>query len=68
LQIPVIAGPVEATALGNVLIQAIALGALPSLDAARKVVRDSFAVSEFKPAERQLWETKLDEFKKLSAP
>jgi rhamnulokinase len=38
LKIPVIAGPTECTALGNLLVQAIALGHLPSLDAAREVV------------------------------
>ena len=39
---PVLAGPIEATALGNVLIQAIALGHLASLGGLREVVRASF--------------------------
>jgi rhamnulokinase len=38
----VITGPVEATAIGNVLMQAIALGHLGTLDDARAVVRASF--------------------------
>ncbi len=55
LQIPVIAGPVEATAIGNVLVQAIARGQLPSLAAAREVVRNSFEVTEFKPQDAEAW-------------
>jgi rhamnulokinase len=56
LQIPVLAGPVEATAAGNVLIQAITLGHIPSLAAARKVVAASTELAEVKPSDRQAWE------------
>jgi rhamnulokinase len=52
----VVAGPAECTAIGNVLIQAIALGHLPSLAAARQVVRDSFPTSRFEPREGRVWE------------
>src|SRR6202047_4202777 len=45
----VIAGPAEATAIGNVLLQAIALGDLNSLPALRQVVRDSFVPQTFEP-------------------
>lgn len=45
----VIAGPVEATAIGNILVQAVALGELESHAAARAVVRQSFDVVEFLP-------------------
>jgi rhamnulokinase len=46
---PVVAGPVEATAIGNVLVQAIATGAVKSLAAARQIVRDSFSVKRYEP-------------------
>lgn len=55
LQIPVHAGPVEATAAGNVLIQAIGLGHLPSLEAARIVVRDSMPVKIVQPQDADAW-------------
>ena len=45
----VIAGPVEATAIGNVLIQAVALGHVESLAALRQIVRDSFILQTFEP-------------------
>jgi rhamnulokinase len=48
-QLPVRAGPVETAALGNACVQLIALGALPSLDAARALVRRSFEVVELAP-------------------
>jgi rhamnulokinase len=49
LKIPVLAGPTECTALGNILVQAIALGHLPSHAAAREVVRNSFELKTFTP-------------------
>jgi len=45
----VIAGPVEATAIGNVLVQAIGAGELRDLSAAREVVRRSFEIEAFNP-------------------
>ncbi len=52
----VLAGPVEATAVGNVLTQALALGSLPDLAAARAVVRRSFTLDRYSPQEPQCWE------------
>ncbi|HEX9615733.1 MAG TPA: FGGY-family carbohydrate kinase, partial [Bacteroidota bacterium] len=46
---PVIAGPVECAAIGNVLVQAIALGHVSSLTAAREIVRNSFSVVHYEP-------------------
>jgi rhamnulokinase len=51
----VMAGPVEATAIGNVLMQAIGLGVLGSLGEAREVVRRSFPVTRFEPERPQDW-------------
>ncbi|WP_165498090.1 rhamnulokinase [Siculibacillus lacustris] len=47
--LPVSAGPVETSALGNVCVQMIALGALRDVDEARTLVRRSFAVEDFEP-------------------
>ena len=65
LQIPVLAGPVEATAAGNVLIQAITLGRLKSLAEARQVVRDSMPVTMVKPEEANVWNAAYERFLKL---
>jgi rhamnulokinase len=53
----VIAGPVEATAIGNVLMQAMARGHLASLEQAREVVRLSFTPETYLPAaDRAAWD------------
>jgi rhamnulokinase len=46
----VVAGPVEGTAIGNLLIQAHATGDLPDASAIRDVVRRSFPLETFQPA------------------
>ena len=49
LGIPVWAGPVEATAMGNILVQAMAAGEIANLDALRDIVRHSVTPKVFKP-------------------
>ena len=52
-RLPVLAGPVEATALGNVLVQARALGVdLPDLDSMRDLLRRTQSVVRYDPATR----------------
>ena len=62
---PVVAGPVEATAIGNVLTQAIGLGLLKSLAEAREVVRRSFEPITFTPREPERWEEAYQRFLKF---
>lgn len=52
----VLAGPIEATAIGNVLMQAIGLGHLGSLSDGRAVVRTSFPVEVYRPEHDDRWE------------
>jgi rhamnulokinase len=52
----VVAGPVEATAIGNVLVQAIAMGHLADLVEARALVRRSFAVETYEPRDSDMWD------------
>ena len=47
----VLAGPAEATAIGNVLVQAIGAGVIPDLAAARRLVARSFPVDRFDPVQ-----------------
>ncbi|MDR0505555.1 MAG: rhamnulokinase, partial [Dysgonamonadaceae bacterium] len=47
--IPVVAGPSEATALGNVMIQAKGLGIVDSLQEIRKIIRNSVSPEVFYP-------------------
>jgi len=63
--VPVHAGPAEATAVGNILVQAIALRTIYSLDAGRDLVRRSFGVRAFTPRDRQDWERVSQRFERL---
>jgi rhamnulokinase len=60
-----IAGPVEATALGNVVIQAIASGELPSLAAAREMIGKSFELETFEPRDGDSWNFAAERFANL---
>lgn len=62
----VIAGPAEATAIGNVLVQAMGSGAVANLDAAREVVKNSFEVRRFEPRESSGWESAYERFLELT--
>jgi len=58
----VITGPIEATASGNILMQAKAVGQLQSIDEARQVVRNSFDLKEYRPQNPDLWNRQYDTF------
>jgi rhamnulokinase len=59
----VYAGPTEATAIGNIMMQAKALGAVESLDAIRKMVSESFATTVFNPEDASKWQLHYQRFK-----
>jgi len=65
LQIPVLAGPKEATAIGNIVVQAIALGHLKSLEEARQVVRNSSEIATFHPQDTAEWQKAFQRFEKM---
>jgi rhamnulokinase len=52
----VVAGPIEATAIGNVVAQAMALGHIASLEEGRQIVRNSFDIETYEPAGGAEWE------------
>lgn len=63
---PVVAGPTEATALGNVLIQARAAGDVGTLSDLRSVVRASSELTEFLPQDTDAWQTAYEQFTRLT--
>ncbi|MBN1895161.1 rhamnulokinase [bacterium] len=54
--LPVYAGPVEATAIGNILMQAVACGKLKSIEEGRDLVRRSFPMTTYEPGSSAAWE------------
>jgi len=66
-QRPVLAGPVEATALGNLLVQTRSSGELSSLTDMREIVRRSSEVITYQPRRAGDWEAAADRFTKLGS-
>lgn len=63
--VTVITGPVEATVIGNIVMQAIGLGHIASLSEARKIIRNSFELHTYMPRNTAQWDTQFDRFLKL---
>ncbi len=63
---PVVAGPIEATALGNVLIQARAAGDVGTLSEIRSIVRNSNELERAEPADSEEWNAAYQRFLKLA--
>jgi rhamnulokinase/L-fuculokinase len=63
--IPVIAGPTEATALGNIVLQFVALGALPDVESGRKLIRESEYLKEYAPEGSEELDEAYERFKKI---
>lgn len=64
LQIPVVVAPPDATAIGNVMVQALALGHVGSLSEARAIVRSSFKTQTINP-HAAVWNSAFNRFAEL---
>jgi rhamnulokinase len=62
----VVTGPIEATAIGNVLVQMMALGYVGSLAEGRQIVRASFDVETYEPQGGAGWEDAYSRFLELT--
>jgi rhamnulokinase len=60
--LPVIAGPSEATAIGNVMVQAKGLGIVKSLNEMRAIIADSVSLETFEPQDSAQWDAAYDRF------
>lgn len=61
----VVAGPGEATAIGNIIVQAIADGKISNIEQGRSIVKNSFDLKEFYPAEFCAWNEAYVSFKNV---
>lgn len=61
----VVAGPVEGTAIGNILAQAMAVGSVKSLEQARSIVRESFHVKRYEPNNVPRWNTAYAKYREI---
>ncbi|MCX8083071.1 MAG: rhamnulokinase [bacterium] len=61
----VIAGPVEATGIGNILVQAIANKEIADISQLREIVRKSFPLFVYQPKDTAVWDENYERYKKL---
>lgn len=64
--IPAVAGPTEATALGNAISTLIALGEISDVSAARRMIINSGLTQKFQPQEHEKWLKPLERYRKLT--
>jgi len=62
---PVLAGPIEATVIGNLLVQLIATGHIANVAEAREVVRRSFPVTRYEPVETLAWQEQCHNYEAM---
>ena len=65
-QRPVVTGPIEATALGNVMMQAIATGHIADIEAGRRAIAASTEQRKYEPQDANAWEKAYGAFLELS--
>ncbi len=63
--LPVIAGPTEATAIGNIMVQAMSFGHVTSLSEMRAVIRNSFDLVHYEPENTTIWDSAYERFIKV---
>lgn len=61
------AGPAEATALGNIAVQLIALGKLDNIEQARAIIRQSGDIRRFEPGDSAAWARAIEIFAEVTA-
>lgn len=62
LDIPVVAGPVEATALGNIILQFIALGEIENVEQGREIIAESEKIYNYAPNHNESWDTAYEKY------
>lgn len=63
--LPIVAGPYEATAIGNIMMQAKGLGLVKSLKEIRTIINESFTLESYEPQDTELWNNAYEIFLKL---
>jgi len=63
--LPVSAGPAEATAIGNIMVQALADGSVASLQEMRRVIGGSFEPVRYEPRDAAAWDSAYVEFREV---
>ncbi len=60
--VPVLAGPKEATAVGNIMVQAVGAGVIAGVKSAMPYIKAAFPIRTFEPQERDAWNSAYERF------
>ena len=63
--VPVKAGPIEATVLGNIAVQLLSSGDIPNIKKAREIISRSEALREYAPCDTDKWAGAYESFLKI---
>ena len=63
--LPVVAGPVEGTAIGNIMLQAKAAGLVGDMFEMRRIIADSISLTEYKPQDKEAWDQAYERYLQL---
>jgi len=67
LGLPVMAGPEEATAVGNMMVQAKGLGIISTMQDALPLIKKAFPIKQYNPTDRKIWEQTYHRFREILA-
>ena len=67
LGMPVVAGPEEATAMGNLMVQAMGLGIISSMQEALPLIKQAFPIKEYRPRKPKAWDKSYGIFREVCA-
>ena len=65
MQIPVVAGPAEATSIGNAMVQLMALGEIGNHEQARKIIADSADLKYLEPTHGEIWNEQFEKYNEV---
>ncbi|GAA0181458.1 rhamnulokinase family protein [Clostridium sediminicola] len=65
INVPVITGPYDATAVGNIIMQMIAVGDISSYEEGKELIRKSFPCKTYLPALKNVWEEKYQRYRRV---
>ncbi len=63
--LPVITGPVEGTAIGNIMLQAKAAGLVGDMFEMRRIIADSIEIAEYQSQDREVWDAAYQKYLKI---
>jgi sugar (pentulose or hexulose) kinase len=63
--LPVVAGPIEATSIGNLLVQMNATDEIVDIAEGRRLIRETMSLDEYAPRHRDEWKTAVERMASL---